>query len=146
MLTLALDSGWLPAGYMMWWDGPADGVRPLSLSRPFPVGRGRQQGLGNWPRFIVDRWACRVTGSGAGGLQRLVAKIAQHVIAALQKLARDRHARAIAADPLGELVVVGTVGAAGTPGGLRGFIERPAQRGWSLARQVPGSAVLIGLV
>ena len=50
-LTLVLDAGWLPVGHMMWWGVPADGLRPLSLTRPFPV-RGRQQGGGNWPRFI----------------------------------------------------------------------------------------------
>ena len=61
-LTLALDAGWSRAGYMMWWGVPAEGLRPLGLSRPFPAGRGRQQGFGNWPRFVVDRWACRVTG------------------------------------------------------------------------------------
>ena len=50
-LTSVLDAGWLPVGYMMWWGVPADGVRPLSLTGPFPV-RGRQRGGGSWPRFI----------------------------------------------------------------------------------------------
>jgi hypothetical protein len=61
MLTSALDAGWFRAGYMMWSGGPADALRPLSLARPFPERRGRQRGFGNWPRFIDDRWACRVT-------------------------------------------------------------------------------------
>ena len=60
-LTLALDAGWFPVGYMMWWGVPADGLRPLGLTRPLLAGRGRQQGCGNWPRFIGDWWACRVT-------------------------------------------------------------------------------------
>ena len=32
-----------------------------NLSRPFPARLGSAAGLGNWPRFIVDRRACRVT-------------------------------------------------------------------------------------
>jgi hypothetical protein len=44
-LTSVLGAGWLPAGHMMWWGVPADGLRPLSLTRPFPV-KGRQQGGG----------------------------------------------------------------------------------------------------
>jgi hypothetical protein len=63
-LTSVLDAGWLPVGYMMWWGVLTDGLRPLSLSRPFPAGRGRQQGFWRWPRFIDDGWACRVTGVG----------------------------------------------------------------------------------
>jgi hypothetical protein len=50
-LTLVLDAGWLPVGYMMWWGVRQMVVRPLSLTGPFP-GWGRQQGGGNWPRFI----------------------------------------------------------------------------------------------
>ena len=51
-LTSVLDSGWLRAGDMM-----CDGVfrqvvvRPLGLSGRSPE-KGRQQGVGSWPRFI----------------------------------------------------------------------------------------------
>ena len=51
-LTSVLDPGWLRVGYMM-----CDGVfqqmvwRPLILSGLFP-GRGRQERVGSWPRFI----------------------------------------------------------------------------------------------
>jgi len=135
-LTLALDAGWFPVGYMMWWGVPADGLRPLGLTRPFPLGWGRQQGFGNWPRFIGDWWACRVTvGLGADRLHRLVTETAQHVIAAFEQLARDRDARAVAAESLGELFVIGPVGATRAPRRLRGFVQRPAQGRWSLPRQ-----------
>ena len=123
-LTSALDSGWLPVGDMMWWGVPADGLRPLSLSRPLPARRGRQQGFGNWPRFIVDGGlaAQQLVWSGGDGLERLVTETAQDVVAAFQQLACDRDARPVAADPLGELFVIGPVGAARAPGGLCGFI------------------------
>ena len=80
------------------------------------------------------------------GLERLVAEGFEEVVAAFEQLAREREARAVAADPLGELKVVGTVGAGREPRALRGFIQRPAQRGWSLTGEVPGRAVSVGLV
>ncbi len=52
----------------------------------------------------------------------------------------------VPADPLGGLEVIGAVGAGREPSALRGFIERPAQRGRSLAAQMAGRAVLIGLL
>ena len=122
-------------------------LRPLGLSRPSPV-RGRQQGFGSWPRFIVIVRACRVTvlraAQVATGSRALVAERAEEVVAAFQELARDRDARAVAADPRGELFVVGAVRAAGTTRGLRGFVERPAQRGWSLPTEMPRGAALVG--
>ena len=84
--------------------------------------------------------------SGGDGLQGLVAERAQEVVAAFQEFARDRDAGAVAADPLGELFVVRTVGAARSTRGLRSFIERPAQRGRSLAGEMPGRAALVGLL
>ena len=88
----------------------------------------------------------RDNGASGDGRERLVAEGFEDVVAAFEQLAREREARAVAADPLGELLVVGAVGAGGEPGALRGFVERPAQRGWSLAGEVPGGAVIVGLV
>src|SRR5687767_6760549 len=64
---------------------------------------------------------------------------------ALEQFARDGQARAVATDALGGLEVVVAVRAAGVTGDLGGLVERPAQRGWSLAREMPGRAALIGL-
>ena len=44
------------------------------------------------------------------------------MVAAFQQLAREREAGAVAADPFGELLVVGAVGAGREPGALRGLI------------------------
>ena len=66
--------------------------------------------------------------------------------AALEQLAREREAGAVAAEAFGGLVVVGAVGAAGAAGGLGGLEQRPAQRGWSLAGEMAGRAALIGLM
>jgi hypothetical protein len=63
----------------------------------------------------------------------LVAECFEDVVAAFEQLAGEREARAVTADPLGELEVVLAVGAGGEAGALCSFIERPAQRGWSLA-------------
>jgi hypothetical protein len=79
-------------------------------------------------------------------LQGLVAELAQDVEAALEQLAGEGEAGAVAAESLGGLVVVGAVGAAGPPRGLGGFVERPTQRGRSLAGEVSGRAALIGLM
>src|SRR5215210_1202726 len=80
------------------------------------------------------------------GRQALVAEFAQGVEAALEQLARQGEAGAVAAETLGGLVVVGPVGATGPARRLRGLEERPAQRGRALAREVPGGAALVGLV
>src|SRR3954452_7645153 len=82
----------------------------------------------------------------SGGRQGLVAELAQGVETALEEIAREREAGAVAAEALGGLVVVGAVGAAGTAGGLGGFEQRPTQRRRSLAREVSGGAALVGLV
>ena len=66
--------------------------------------------------------------------------------AALEQLAREGEAGAVAAETLGGLVVVGAVGAAGPARGLGGLEERPAQRRRALAREVPGGAALVGLM
>ena len=67
-------------------------------------------------------------------------EFAQEVVAAFEQLAGDGDARAVPADPRGELVVVGPAGAARAPGGLRGLVERLAQRGWSVAGEMPRRA------
>src|SRR3954471_25088677 len=69
----------------------------------------------------------------SGGRQGLVAELAQDVEAALEEVARQRQAGAVAAEALGGLVVVGAVGAAGTAGGLGGLEQRPTQGRRSLA-------------
>ena len=55
------------------------------------------------------------------------------------QLACEREARAVTAEALGGLLVVGVVGACLAPRGLRGLVERPAQRGRALPGQVPRS-------
>src|SRR5439155_19200457 len=82
----------------------------------------------------------------SGRLQGLVAEFAQRVVAALEQLASDGQAGAVAAEPRGGLLVVGVVGVARAARELRRLIERPAQRRRALARQVPGRAPLVGLV
>ena len=84
--------------------------------------------------------------SGGGGFERVVAEGFEDVIAAFEQFAGEREAGAVAADPLGQLEVVVAVGTGGEPGSLCGFIQRPAQRGWSLAGEVAWGAVLVGLV
>jgi len=89
--------------------------------------------------------ACRVTDwtrLGDGGLEGLVAERAQEVVAAFEELAGDRDARAVGADPCGELFVLRALWAAGAPGGLCCFIERPAQRGRALPERCPGARLL----
>ena len=46
----------------------------------------------------------------------------EDVVAAFEQFAREREAGAVPADPVGELLVVGAVGAGGEAGALRGFI------------------------
>jgi hypothetical protein len=46
----------------------------------------------------------------------------EEVVAAFQEFAREREAGAVTADPFGELLVVGAIGAGGEPGALRGLI------------------------
>jgi hypothetical protein len=74
----------------------------------------------------------------SGRLQGLVSEFAQRVVAALEQLAGDSEAGAVAAEPRGGLLVVGVVGAARAASELGCFVERPAQRRRALAREVPG--------
>jgi hypothetical protein len=77
---------------------------------------------------------------GSARLQRLVFELAPCVIAALEQLAGDRRAGAVAGEPRGGLLVVGVVGAARASGELRRLMERPAQRGRALAGEgCPGA-------
>ena len=80
------------------------------------------------------------------GVERVVAEGFEEVVAAFEQLAREREAGAVPADPRGELLVVGAVGAGREAGALRCFVERPAQRGRALAGEMPGGAVIVGLV
>src|SRR6201989_2841523 len=83
----------------------------------------------------------------SGGLKRLLAELTQRVVAALQKLARDRQARPVTTNALLGLEVVGAVRAAlPTARDLRGLIQRPAQRRRPLAGDVSRRAAPIGLV
>jgi hypothetical protein len=81
-------------------------------------------------RLRDENATLRVTGLGRGqvatGLPALVAERAEKVVAAFQELARGSDACAVAADPHGELLVVGTVGAAGATRGLCGLVEPSA--------------------
>ena len=82
-------------------------------------------------------------GGGLRGRQGVLAEVAQGVVAAFEEFAREREAGSVTADPLGGLQVVLAVGAARMPRLLRGFVQRPAERGRSLAAQMPGRAVLV---
>src|SRR3954451_14660959 len=86
------------------------------------------------------------TWTRSGRLQRLVSEFAQSVIAALEQLAGDGQAGTVGAEAGGGLLVVSVVGGARGPWERRCLIERPAQRGRALARQMPGCSALIGLV
>jgi len=68
------------------------------------------------------------------------------LVAALEQLAGQGETGAVTADPLCGLQVVRAVGAGREPGALRGFIQRPAQRGRALAGEMPTRAVLVRLV
>src|SRR5215207_5508200 len=106
----------------------------------------RQQHAGSQLRCIgVTEGRARTEGS-FGGLERLVAEFAQRVVAALEQLACQREAGAVAPETLGGLLVVTAVGAARPPGGLGGLEQRPAQRRRSLAGEVPGGAALVGVM
>src|SRR5215211_2626774 len=106
---------------------PRDAVRPLGLWRP-STQWWRQRHAGSRPRCIgVNEGSART--AAIRRRQALVAEFAQGVEAALEQLARQGEAGAVAAETLGGLVVVGPVGAAGPARRLRGLEERPAQRG-----------------
>jgi len=86
-----------------------------------------------------------VVGSGVGR-ERLLAEVYEDVLAALEQLACEREAGAVATDPGRQLLVVGAVRARREAGALGRLIQRPAQRRWSLAGEVPGRAVIVGLL
>src|SRR5918997_2339098 len=89
--------------------------------------------------------AARANGSSRGR-ERLLAELAQRVVAALEQLACDRQTGAGAAKPLRRCPVVVVV-RAGAPGRAeRGLEQRPPQRRWTLTAQVPGRAAPVGLV
>src|SRR4051812_5867856 len=115
--------------------------RSVFLGRPRGSGgnsmRGAGRGASGWWR------TARAPETVSGRLQGLVSEFAQRVVAALEQLAGHGQARAVAAEPRGRLLVVAVVGAARASRELGGLVERPAQRGRALARQVPGRAALI---
>ena len=82
-------------------------------------------------------------GEVSRGRERLVSELSERVIAPFEEFASERQARAVTAEPLSGLPVVGVVGARLAPRGLRGLVQRPAQRGRSLPGQVPGGATLV---
>ena len=122
--------GWFPLG---------GAVRPLGRWGP-STRAWRQDDAGSRPRCVGVGEGCARKPRGSGGLQRLVAEFARGVVAALEKLACDGQAGAVAAEPFGRLAVVVAVGAALSAGRLGGLVERPARRRWSLAGEVAGRA------
>src|SRR5436190_14817141 len=78
--------------------------------------------------------------------ERVLAELAEDVVGAPAELAGDREAGAIVIDSVGDLEVVAAVGRAGASGRLRRFEQGPAQHRGSLVREVPGGALLVGLV
>src|SRR5918999_3820413 len=76
-----------------------------------PRGRGGRSGRGAGRGASVGVRAARAWPT-LRGLQRLLAELAQRVVAALEQLARHRQAGADGAEPLRRLGVVVTVGAA----------------------------------
>ena len=117
---------------------PRDAVRPLGLWRP-STRWWRQRHAGSWPRCIGVTEGRARTKVRSDGLERLVAEFAQRVEAALQELAGEREAGAVAAEALGGLVVVAAVGTAGAARGLGRLEQRPAQSGRPLAREMPAA-------
>ena len=103
-----------------------------------------EQNAGSRPRCIgvIEGWARTEVGL-SGPLQGVVAELAERVVAALEQLARQRQAGAVAADPLAGLQVGVVVGAAGPSGGRHRLVERSAQRRRPLPREVSGRAVLV---
>src|SRR3954453_9038013 len=89
--------------------------------------------------------AARANGSSRGR-QRLLAELAQGVVAALEQLARDRQPGAGVTETLGGLAVVVAVRAPRARGAQRRFEQRPAQRRRPLAAEMPGRPAAIGLM
>src|SRR5687768_2177559 len=111
---------------------PRDAVRPLGLWRP-STRWWRQRHAGSRPRCIGVTEGRARTQIRLDGLERLVAEFAQGVEAALEQLAGQGEAGAIAAETAGGLVVVAAVGAARPAGGLGGLEQCPAERRRPLA-------------
>src|SRR6201989_3281031 len=87
----------------------------------------------------------RDRGSG-DGRERVVAQFFEDVVAAFEQLALEREAAAFPAEPGAQWLVIAAVGAGGESGALRRFVHRPAERWRSLAGEVSGGAVIVGLV
>ena len=133
------DPGWLRVGDMM-GDGlirSVDAVRPLGLCRPSIRG-WRQELAGSRPRCIgVSEGSAR-----RPKVMRVPApprRAHAGCGSALEQLARDRHAGAVAAEPRGRLEVVLMVGGAGAAGVLGGLEQRPSQRRRALRERRPGA-------
>src|SRR4051794_32863508 len=73
-------------------------------------------------------------------------RVREGVEAALEQLARDGQAGAVAAEPFGRLEVVVVVGGGGPARALGRFEQRPAQCGGALSGEVAGRAAGVGLV
>jgi hypothetical protein len=83
-----------------------EAVRPLGLSGPSSQVAWRREQFGSRPRAIGRGVGCARITTLSGGRQCLLAELAQRVVAALEQLARDRQAGAVAAQALGGLPVV----------------------------------------
>jgi hypothetical protein len=82
----------------------ADG-RPVAPEQVGEHDAGFERQFGSRPRAIGVSVGCaRIATSGSGGRQRLVAELAQRVVAAPEQLARDRPTGAVAAEALGGLL------------------------------------------
>lgn len=84
--------------------------------------------------------ALGVRGGSGGGLEGVIAELAQRVVRAAQQLARDGQHRAVLAEARLELQVVGVMGRAGLAGRLGGLERGPARDRRPLARQVAEAA------
>src|SRR3954452_25292155 len=80
------------------------------------------------------------------GCERLLAELAQRVVAALEQLARDRETGAGAAEALRGLAVVVAVRAPVSGGAQGGLEQRPARRWRALAAEMSRRAAPVGLV
>src|SRR3954464_5188069 len=92
-------------------DVMVDGVIPRKALRPFGLWRPstqwwRERNAGSRPRRIGQPGGRARTREPSGGSQGFVAEFAQGVEAALEQLAREREAGAVAAEAVGGLLVV----------------------------------------